>query len=252
MKIIYTLSLLLPIFISFGQVEIDSIPLLEDASIIVDSIEIDEDDSKPEFQAHWNSFDIGFGFLKMGDNAAYPFWKSTEINLSHFAFNMMEYKLPVFKQYLGLTTGMGFGFTSIMLKQYDLIHTDDSLFAIQNTVQDYKNNSMTFFTLTVPLLIEICNKADTEKGFFMDMGMVGYWNMGGSWNTKGKLSNGDRFQNAVTSMFEMRTFGAFATARIGFDYFSVFANYNLTPLFKSSATLPVYPITLGLNVNFDY
>ena len=68
----------------------------------------------------------------------------------------------------------------------------------------------------------------------------------------GKLSNGDRFQFQVNGTFQMARLGAYATVRTGFDHYGLFANYNLTPLFKKEATGLVYPLTFGVSFNFQY
>jgi hypothetical protein len=129
----------------------------------------------------------------------------------------------------------------------------DTLFAIEGLNNlPYKANNFTYTSLSLPLLFEVCSKAKTKNSFYLNVGAVGYWTVGGSWSTRGKYSNGDRFQNTVNSRFQLAPFGAYATTRLGFDHYGLFVNYNLTPLFKKSATAVIYPFTFGLTLNLDY
>ena len=218
-----------------------------------------DEDKNDKPKPHFSGIDVGMGTLLLDHPSDYPYWNVTDLNLSSFGFNFMEYKLPIVKQYLGLTTGLGFNLNSIKMGQFDVVHTstipggkNDTLFAVQNTVQNYRSNIFSYGTLSVPLMIEICSKKETKKSFYLDAGVVGYWCMYGTWQTRGKYMNGDRFYNRVTSQFQLAPFGAYATARLGFDRYGLFANYNLTPLFKKNATSIIYPLTFGISLNLDY
>jgi len=215
-----------------------------------------EDEGKPS--PHYAGFDFGLGTLMLDNEAAYPYWKASDLNLTTFNFNLFEYKIPIIKHYLGLTTGLGAGANSIRLQQYDLVHAatvpggkTDTIFGVTNSIQNYRSNTLSYFTVNVPLMIEVCSKAKAKKSFYLDIGAVGYWNIGGSWATSGKYLNGDRFSNTVNSRFQMAPFGAYATVRTGFDFIGIFANYNLTNLFKKDATGAVVPFTAGLTLNWD-
>lgn len=222
----------------------------------------EEDNSEgATYSAHWAGIESGLGFLMNDNQSLYPYWNASEVNYSSYALNFLEYKLPIAKQYLGLTTGLGFNVNSIFMNQYDLVHTTgmntqgnepDTVFAVQNNILNYRRNNFNFVTFTMPILIEICSKAKSKKSFYLDFGAVGYWNFGRSWETAGKLPNGDRFQHQVNGPFQMARLGAYATLRTGFDNYGLFANYSLTPLFKKDATGMVYPLTFGISVNLDY
>jgi TonB family protein len=219
-----------------------------------------EPDDEEEPAAHFAGFDFGFGSLLMDKPSDYAYWNVSDLNVMNFGINLVEYKIPLIKQYLGLTTGTGLNLTTIQLGQYDLVHTasvpggkTDTLFAIEGLNNlPYRSNSFTSGALTVPLLLEVCSKKATENSFYLNTGVVGYWSFSGSWSTRGKYANGDRFQNTVNSRFQLAPFGAYATVRTGFDHYGLFVNYNLTPLFKKTATAMVYPLTFGITLNFDY
>ena len=218
----------------------------------------EDEDDKPS--PHFAGFDIGFGSLMMDTPEDYAYWNVSDLNVWNFGINILEYKIPIIKEYFGLTTGFGLNVTNINLGQYDLVHTStvpggksDTLFAIEGLNNlPYRQNGLSCGALSIPLLFEVCSKADSKNSFYLNFGAVGYWNFGGTWSTRGKYSNGDRFQNTVNSRFQMAPFGAYATARTGFDRYGLFVNYNLTPLFKKSATATLYPLTFGITFNFDY
>ena len=209
---------------------------------------------------HFAGFDIGFGSLMMDNPEDYAYWNVSDLNVWNFGINILEYKIPIIKEYFGLTTGFGLNVTNINLGQYDLVHTStvpggksDTLFAIEGLNNlPYRQNGLSYGALSIPLLFEVCSKADSKNSFYLNFGVVGYWSFSGSWSTRGKYANGDRFQNTVNSRFQLAPFGAYATVRTGFDHYGLFVNYNLTSLFKKTATAMVYPLTFGITLNFDY
>jgi len=241
-------------------------PACKDSAIYISlpiNFEVSDDTSEDEDDKpspHFAGFDIGFGSLMMDNPEDYAYWNVSDLNVWNFGINILEYKIPIIKEYFGLTTGFGLNVTNINLGQYDLVHTStvpggkaDTLFAIEGLNNlPYRQNGLSYGALSIPLLFEVCSKADSKNSFYLNFGAVGYWNFGGTWSTRGKYSNGDRFQNTVNSRFQMAPFGAYATARTGFDRYGLFVNYNLTPLFKKSATATLYPLTFGITFNFDY
>lgn len=216
-----------------------------------DIMDLDETEEDTESKnVHWNGFDIGFGtILTEGTN---PMWKATDVNVSTVSLNLLSYKLPIFKHYFGITTGLGVGFNSINMKQYSVSHPSDTIIGTLEANGTYKRNTFTYYTLNAPILFEFCTNEKMDKSFYLSAGAVGYWNFAGTWNTKGENSDGDKFNNTVSSNFDMSHFGAYATVRTGYSKLGVYANYNLTPLFKKEATDAIYPLTFGVSFNLDY
>jgi hypothetical protein len=78
------------------------------------------EDVKPRYEAHWSGFDIGVNMLTNADMSTEfsdnRYWENNIAQSTSMHFNFLEYKLPIFKQYFGLTTGLGWHINSYVLK----------------------------------------------------------------------------------------------------------------------------------------
>ena len=170
-----------------------------------------------------------------------------------FNFNFLEYKLPIFRQYLGLTTGLGAGISSLGFRDnYSIIHTKDTIYAEISTAGKFRNNTLTSYTLTLPLLLEFSTKAQKNKSIYFSAGVIGSYRFSSVTYQAGKDDQGDRYRNYLYSRFNMRNFLLDGTVRAGWHAFGLFASYSLTPLFQKQATMAVYPLKFGVTFNIDY
>ena len=114
---------------------------------------------KKKSEAHWAGVDFGFSML-MNDQFAtdfsdYPYWENDAARSQVWNLNFAEYKFNFGTPYVGLTTGLGFSFTSLAFKDnYVLQSNADTLFATIDTVYSYTKNKLKATYLTMPLLLE--------------------------------------------------------------------------------------------------
>lgn len=218
---------------------------------------IDEEEIPKRYDAHWAGFDIGSlilmsnGFNSTFENNLY--WENNIGKSSSINVNLLEYKLPIFKQYFGLTTGFGMAFSTIGFKDdYILFHNQDSVFAVQDTIQSYRRNQLTAGYFTVPLLLEFSTKPKQKKSFYVAAGVVGGIRFSSYTTKTGKYENGDRFQNVVRSKYNLNPFTLDATLRAGYGLIGIYASYQLNSLFKNNKTVEVFPFKVGLTLNLDF
>lgn len=220
-------------------------------------VEEEEDEERKLYDAHWAGFDLGTlvlmsDFFKT-DFVANDYWKNNVARSSVFNFNFFDYKFPIFKQYLGLTTGLGWNVSTIGLnKNYDIVHTADTIYAISNSIQTYRANTLNVQYLTVPLVLEFATKKEQKKSFYFAAGVIGGVRIFSNTRQTGKFTNGDRFDLNVRSKYNFAPFTLEATVRTGFGPFGLFATYNLNTLFKEGKTVAVYPFRTGITFNVDY
>ena len=224
----------------------------DEPNIIDDSLE-----TTKRYDAHWAGFDIGTLILmSKGFNSSFennPYWENNVGRSSSLNLNLFEYKLPIFKQYFGLTTGLGMAVSTIGFKDnYILQHNQDSVFALKDTIQFYRMNSLSAGYVTVPLLLEFSSKPKQKKSFYVAAGVVGGLRFASSTTKTGKYANGDRFQNVVRSKYNLNPITLDATMRAGYGGIGVYASYQLTSLFKNNKTVEIFPFKVGLTVNVDF
>jgi len=211
---------------------------------------------KPRYEAHWSGMDIGVSMLMNSDFGIEftnnPYWENEVIHSSLLNFNIIEYKIPIAKQYFGLTTGLGWQINNIgFKKQYLIYHTEEEVGAYQDLWQAYDRNFMTVHYLTAPLLLEFASKRLARRSFYFCAGVIGGVRIGSKTTLKGKYTNGDKFTRRTRSQFNLNPFFADATVRIGYDNFGLFGAYSLTTLFKKDKTVAIYPLRMGITLNIN-
>jgi hypothetical protein len=178
------------------------------------------------------------------------YWQIDPVKSVAINFNFLEYKLPIFKQYLGLTTGFGYGLTSLGLRNNYLIqHSNDTIFCVSDTIQSYKTNTLAMHRFTLPLLLEFTTKPEAKKSFYLAAGVIGAWRFASTSSKTGEYANGDKFNNTTSSRFNLQNVSLDATIRAGFGVFGAFAEYSLTPLFNKGSTIAIFPIRFGITFN---
>jgi protein TonB len=223
-----------------------------------------DDSEETKYEPHWVAFDLGFvSMFRLNeqtnsrfdtDFGANDYWQIDPVKSLAINFNFLEYKLPIFKQYLGLTTGLGYGLTSLALRNnYRIQHSNDTIFCVSDTIQSYRTNTLAMHRFTLPLLLEFTTKPEAKKSFYLAAGVIGAWRFASTSTQTGEYANGDKFTNNTSSRFNLQHFSLDATVRAGFGkYLGAFVEYSLTPLFKKGSTIAIYPIRFGLSINGSY
>ena len=224
----------------------------------LDSEDDSEDESpkrKRKSDAHWAGVDLGFTIL-MNDNfntdfATTPYWKNDPARSIVWNLNLLEHKFNFGTPFVGLTTGLGFSFTSVAFRDGYIINSStDSLFAAVDTVNTYSKNKLKASYLTIPLLLEFNISTNSDKNFYLAAGVVGGVRMTSKIKRNGEFADGKEFEEREKGTYSLSPFKLDAALRMGYGSFGVFANYSLLPLFESGKTVEVYPLTFGLSLNF--
>lgn len=270
-KIIYTAAALLmtaQIFaqeepqdttrMKFGKVEllvIDHSEEYDDDELATDTIDASpEEDEAERNEAHWAGLDLGVNVLlndQYGtDFSNNPYWENDPAKSFNFGLNLVEHKFGIYKNYVGLTTGLGFNFTQIGFKNnYVLTTSPDSVYAIMDTVYNYSKNKLSATYLQVPLLLEFNTSSDDDNNFYLAAGVVGGVRLSSKIKREGEF-DGKIFEEQVKGVYALNSFKLDATVRMGYQDWGVFATYALIPLFESGKTVDVHPFTVGLTHNF--
>lgn len=214
---------------------------------------------KKKSEAHWAGVDFGFSILMNSgfDNnfPNNPEWNNDPAKSQTWNLNLLEYKFNIAREYFGITTGLGFSFTSVGFKNnYVINETAGVLTAQIDTINNYKKNKLKAAYLTVPLLLEFNTNANARKSFYLAAGVVGGVRLSSKVKRKGTYLDG----NGYTREFELKEKGRYglnafkldATVRLGYSDWGIFASYSLLPLFEENYTAEVYPLTFGLSYNF--
>lgn len=223
-------------------------------SLSTNEEEDDFSDDKPHYEAHWAGVNFGFNTLLNANQEAsfpdYPYWQNDAARSQVWDLNLMEHKFPLIGEYFGLTTGLGFNFTSVAFKDnYILSYSSDTLAAFIDTVNTYSKNKLKASYLTVPLMLEFNTNEDEDRSFYLAAGVVGGVRIGSKIKREGEFE-GKEFEQKLRGTYALNSFKLDAAVRLGYADWGVFANYSLLPLFETDKTTTVYPLTFGLSYNF--
>jgi len=205
--------------------------------------------------AHWAGVDFGFNVIVNGAGGqsfpGEPYLKNDIARSQIWNLNILEHKFKIVKEYVGLTTGLGFHFNQISFdNNYILGKNGDSTFALMDTVLSYEKNKLRATYLTVPLLLEFNTNKNNNRGFYFAAGVVGGLRIGSRYKTVHK-DNGERVKSVQRGDYNLSPFKLDLTARLGYGSFGAFATYNLIPVFEDSATAnKAHSLTAGITLNF--
>jgi hypothetical protein len=236
---------------------IDSNPKSDTTSTDL-NFDTDEDndfDQKSEL-THWGGIDVGVNMLLNKNGGTSLDTNSTWLELDYsrslsWRFNIIEEKIRLYKDYIGLIVGAGLTYNSYGLKNNVDVSTRDSsatfAFAIDDSIRDYSKNKFRASYIHVPLMLEFNTSQDNDRSFHVAAGVIGGWKMGSIVKQKWEDQN-DKHQARRKSDFNLSPFTLDATARVGYKNFTVFATYGLTSLFEKNKGPEVYPVTVGLQI----
>jgi hypothetical protein len=221
------------------------------------SIEDDEDDEKGDRngEGHWAGFGINTnGFLnadgKIATGSGAGFLELDHARSIGFNFNLVEKRFPIFREYVGLTTGLGIQWNRYALKNnVDVMVSADSTYGVENLTVDYKKNVLRSTYLQIPLLLEITTNKDNDKAWHISAGVVGGIRIGSSLKTKWE-EDGKTNKDKVKSNHNFNPFEAHATAIVGYGDISLYVNYGLTQVFEKDKGPNYAPVSAGILLNF--
>jgi hypothetical protein len=224
--------------------------------IIID----DEDDKEKEKSKEkkeseikhiWAGVELGFNAYSnkqlnttLPNGGAYnlDYLRSNVVNINPF-----ERNISLYKNYIALTTGLGFQFNRFMFdNNYNLTPFKDSIQTSLAAVS-FSKNMLKASYLTIPLLFQFNTSKNHDKSFhFAVGGQVGI--KLGSRSKQVYYNDGDKKRDIFKSDYNLNPFQYGLTARVGYGKVNIFANYNLSELFKSGKGPELYPFQIGLTL----
>ena len=168
--------------------------------------------------------------------------KSLEIS-----FNLWEKYMPIWEEKIGLVTGAGFKFNNYDLVQdVVIVNQMDSTFGVVDPTRSINKNRLKTTAIHVPLMLETNLGKDADHSFHLAAGGTVTYML--NTRTKQKYKqDGENYKKKDKSDFNVNDFQFAATARVGYGDFTLYATYNLTPLFENNKGPEVYPFTIGVS-----
>ena len=211
-----------------------------------------KDDKK--FEAYWSGIEFGINGLMTPDNTFELSNNTDYLDLNYgkswfIDFNFLEFRLPVYKKNVGFVTGIGLNFNNykFLNKNLRLFSTDSISYSLDTiTDNEYKKNKLNTVYLKVPILFEV--NLPKHNNFHFLMGVYGSLLIASHTKTVYNNNGNTIAKNHELPYLNPLQYGV--TGRIGIKGFTLFADYNLTTLFKTNKGPELYPVNMGIAIDF--
>lgn len=200
----------------------------------------------------WAGVDFGINMLMNNQfQTKFPadkHWENDPSKSFNWNLNLFDRRINLYKDYVGITTGLGFNFTQVGFKNNRLLKENaDSIWSVIDTVNNYSKNKLRATYLQVPLLLEFNTNSDPDKSFHFLAGVIGGVRIGSSMKTK--IASGNT-KERTKGTFGLNPFKLDATVRAGYGDWGIYANYALISMFDKEKTTEVYPLSFGISFSF--
>jgi len=204
---------------------------------------------------HWAGFSVGVNGLLTPSGAftqpkPYGYLDLNYSRCINFQLNFFQHNFHIYKNYVNIVTGFGIEWRRYMLDNKTTLNPDSSFTwgTIDSTSTfAYKKNLFKSTLLQVPLLLEFNTGKKANKSFHIAVGAIGQFVVNSKTKQIFEFKN-DEFTKIRKDNYNMSPFQLKAHASIGYSNFTVFGEYNVTPLFESNKGPEVYPFVVGVRL----
>lgn len=164
----------------------------------------------------------------------------------------LMYDFPIKNSNFSFGAGLGMRFSNIYFKRQSMIldsRTDRVLFTAADSTT--KGNKYVTNFLEVPLELRyFANKENRNRGFKFAIGAkVGYTGLGGAFYKEKEAISGKYIGQVTKTNRFSQNWRLAPSARIGWGNFSVFAEYTVTPIFKTGLAPEIRPFAAGIVIS---
>jgi len=208
-----------------------------------------------KMEPHWAGIGLGFANVTNPNNLSLTSVNGFELKSEdsyEFSINIFEKILPVFRNNIGITTGMGFNSQKYFLdNNKHLVETNGITSAIPAPDGiNYKYSRLKVVYLTFPLLIEFQPTIGNDHTSYIAAGLVGGIKLLSSSKVKYENSEGYTIRSVEARGLNVAPLTLDYLVQAGIGNFGVYAKYSPFNLFQQDKGPEVRPISLGLILDF--
>jgi len=215
--------------------------------------------NREEFKGHLAGFDMGINTLMNSDfsNNLAPGDEFMDINNGKsvmVGINFMQYSIDLQKNKnnLGIVTGAIWTINNYRFdhQQFPIRDEITGTTIGQTFSRNVDKSKLVISYLNIPLMLEWQAGGRDEPHFFVSAGGFVGFNIGSHIKVVYSDGNSDKKQKSRNDL-NINPFQYGLSARIGYKFIKVFANYSFSTLYENNKGPELYPFTVGLTlVNF--
>ena len=210
-----------------------------------------------------DGFQIGaLGLFTKSGNLAFADRPDLALNTarcSMLGFTPFGKEAEIIKDRLRLAAGLGFQFESYAFDKNIRLTDEPSLQGIEDTVRDYRKNTLNANYVTLPVVLQFNTKRNLEKSLHIAVGVIAGYRI--SSNMTYKWSEDARRQRErLRNDYALEPYRLSAIAQVGIGNAMIWAQYDLTMKFTATdtaimvvgakSTPEVYAWSAGINIPF--
>ncbi|MFL5752735.1 MAG: GIN domain-containing protein [Bacteroidia bacterium] len=203
---------------------------------------------------HWTGIDLGInGYVGSDMNISLPA-KSDYMSVNYglksmnWNLNLFEHDFHIYKNYVNLVTGIGFGFNTYQFKNKTTLDADSSFtfYGYDSTIS-YSKNKLKMSYVQMPLMLEFNTSKNPNKAFHIAAGVLAGYKLT-SRTRQFFTINGYDYHVEKKDDYNINPFKVDATVRVGYSGFTLYGTYSLTTLFEKNKGPQLYPFTVGVRI----
>lgn len=205
---------------------------------------------------YWAGLDIGVnGYvtadgsfdLPRGDD--YDYLALNWGNSRTFSINAVEWKIKLFKNHIGITTGLGLEWNNYRLRYLDwkTAYNADSTYGVYDPGKGTNKSKLRMIYINAPLLLEFNTSKYRKNNFHIAMGVVLGWRIETMYKQRYHNESG-KHTDKTTGDFNAHPFRYNAMLRIGYGGLNLFATYSLNPMFRTGTAPELHQVSVGITI----
>lgn len=196
------------------------------------------------FEPHAAGVYIGYSRLYDDKSFSKPGYMDMQLSKSwEIGINLFEGSIPLTRnRHWGITTGLGWGYTSFRLDNHMAINEIDGItgiFITPEAIYDQSRLRYNFFRL--PVVLEWQKRVNGYKPFFLSAGAEAEVRYG--IKSKVKIDGQSR---TIAKDLNAHPLGINLLAQGGYSNIGLYARYATSSLFEKNKGLELYPFSLGI------
>lgn len=178
---------------------------------------------------------------------------------SMLGFTPFGKEAEIIKDRLRLAAGLGFQFESYAFDKNIRLTDEPSLQGIEDTIRDYRKNTLNANYVTLPVVLQFNTKRNLEKSFHIAVGVIAGYRISSNMTYKWS-EDGHRQRERMRNDYALEPYRLSAIAQIGIGNAMIWAQYDLTMKFTATdtaimvvgakSTPEVYAWSAGINIPF--
>jgi hypothetical protein len=178
---------------------------------------------------------------------------------SMLGFTPFGKEAEIIKDRLRLAAGLGFQFESYAFDKNIRLSEDPYLQGIEDTIRDYRKNTLNANYVTLPVVLQFNTKRNLEKPLHIAVGAIAGYRIGSNMTYKWS-EEGRRQRERLRNDYALEPYRLSAIAQVGIGNAMIWAQYDLTMKFAATDATPavvgakstpeVYAWSAGINIPF--